>query len=84
MFCLQDFVVLIVTYHPEWRLRRDTKKTRGIIILALRTMLNLMRPDAEQMEAAITNFMDDMEKQEHGGFTHVHTFLSKLPVPVHT
>ena len=45
---------------------------------------DLMRPDAEQMEAAMTNFMDDMEKQEHGGFTHLHTFLSKLPVPVHT
>ncbi len=28
--------------------------------------------------------MDDMEKQEHGCFTHIHTFLSKLPVPVHT
>ncbi len=45
---------------------------------------DLIRPDAEQMEVAITNFMDDMEKQEHGGFTHIHTFLSKLPVPVHT
>ena len=45
---------------------------------------DLIRPDAEQMEAAITNFMDYMEKQEHGGFTHIHTFLSKLPVPVHT
>ncbi len=44
---------------------------------------DLMRPDAEQM-AVITNFMDDMEKQEHGGFTHIHTFISKLPVPVHT
>ncbi len=43
-----------------------------------------MRPDAEQMEEAISNFMYDMEKHEHGGFTHVHTFLSKLPVLVHT
>ncbi len=43
-----------------------------------------MRPDAEQMEGAISNFMDDMEKQEHGGFTHIHTFLSKLPLPLHT
>ncbi len=47
---------------------------------------DLMRPDAEQMEdlEAIGNFMDDMEKQEHGCFTHIHTFLSKLPVPLHT
>ena len=43
-----------------------------------------MRPDAEQMEEAIGNFMHDMEKEEHGGFTHIHTLLSKLPVPVHT
>ncbi len=61
----------------------DTKKTREILILALRNA-DLMRPDAEKMEEAITNFMDDMEKQEHGCFSHIHTFLSKLPVPVHT
>ncbi len=28
-----------------------------------------MKPDAEQMEEAIGNFMDDMEKQEHGCLT---------------
>ncbi len=44
---------------------------------------DLTRPHAEQMEEAIGNFMDDMEKLEHFGFTHIHTFLSKLPVPVH-
>jgi hypothetical protein len=26
--------------------------------------------------------MDGMEKQEHGCFKQIHTFLSKLPVPV--
>jgi hypothetical protein len=26
---------------------------------------DLMRPDAKQMEAAISNFMNGMEKQEH-------------------
>ena len=45
---------------------------------------DFMRPDAEQMEEAIGNFMDDMEKQEQGGFTHLHTLLSKMPVPVYT
>ena len=34
----------------------------------------LMRPDAEQMEDAIGNFMDDMEKQEHGLAAASHTF----------
>jgi hypothetical protein len=45
---------------------------------------DFIRPDSEQMEEAISKFMDGMEEQEHGGFKQRHTFLSKLPVPVQT
>ncbi len=33
---------------------------------------------------AISKFLDGVEEQEHDGFKQMHTFLSKLPVPVQT
>jgi hypothetical protein len=45
---------------------------------------DFIRPDAQGMEEAIRKFLNGIEKQEHGCFKHIHTFLSKLPVPVHT
>ncbi len=45
---------------------------------------DFIRPDAEGTEEAISKFWDGKEEQEHGGFKQMHTFLSKLPVPVHS
>ncbi len=44
---------------------------------------DFIRPDAEEMEEAISKLMDGIEKQKCGVFNHIHTFLSKLPVPQH-
>ncbi len=40
------------------------------------------RPDADDMEEAITKFLDGMEGQEHSGFKDLHRFLGSLPLPV--
>jgi hypothetical protein len=39
------------------------------------------RPDAEEMEEAITKFFDGMEGQERSGFKGLHRFLGQLPCP---
>ena len=40
------------------------------------------RPDADDMEEAITKFLDGMEVQERSGFKDLHRFLGRLPLPV--
>jgi hypothetical protein len=40
------------------------------------------RPDADNMEEAITKFLDRMEGQELSGFKDLHRFLGRLPLPV--
>jgi hypothetical protein len=40
------------------------------------------RPDADDMEEAITKFLDGMEGQERSGFKDLHRFLGRLPLPV--
>ena len=40
------------------------------------------RPDADDMEEAITKFLDGMEGQECSGFKDLHRFLGSLPLPV--
>ena len=40
------------------------------------------RPDADDMEEAITKFLDGMEGQERSGFKDLHRFLGSLPLPV--
>ncbi len=40
------------------------------------------RPDADDMEEAITKFLDAMEGQERSGFKDLHRFLGRLPLPV--
>ncbi len=40
------------------------------------------RPDADDMEEAISKFLDGMEGQEHSGFKDLHRFLGRLPLPV--
>jgi hypothetical protein len=40
------------------------------------------RPDADDMEEAITKFLDGMEGQERSGFKDLHRFLGCLPLPV--
>ncbi len=42
------------------------------------------RPDAAQTEEAINKFLSGLESQEHAGFDRLHSFLSRLPVPVAT
>ena len=37
------------------------------------------RPDADDMEEAITKFLDGMEGQERSGFKDLHRFLGRLP-----
>ncbi len=69
---------------PEVETQTGQKQDKGDPNPCPEDDADLMRPDAEEMEEAITNFMDDMMKQEHGCFRHIHTFLSKLPVHVHT
>jgi hypothetical protein len=40
------------------------------------------RPDTEDMEEAISKFMEGMEQQEHAGYNALHKLLQGLPVPV--
>jgi hypothetical protein len=40
------------------------------------------RPDADDMEEAITKFLDGMEGQERSGFKDLHRFLDRVPLPV--
>jgi hypothetical protein len=40
------------------------------------------RPDADDMEEAITKFLDGMEGQEHSGFKDLHIFLGCLHCPL--
>ena len=40
------------------------------------------RPDAEDMEEAISKFMEGMKQQEHTGYNALHKLLQGLPVPV--
>ena len=40
------------------------------------------RPDTEDMEEAISKFMEGMEQQEHTGYNSLHKPLQSLPVPV--
>jgi hypothetical protein len=40
------------------------------------------RPDADDMEEAITKFLGGMEGQERSGFKDLHRFLGCLPLPV--
>jgi hypothetical protein len=40
------------------------------------------RPDADDMEEAITKFLDGMEGQERSGFKDLHRFLGRVPLPV--
>jgi hypothetical protein len=40
------------------------------------------RPNADDMEEAITKFLDGMEGQERSGFKDLHRFLGCLPLPV--
>jgi hypothetical protein len=40
------------------------------------------RPDADNMEEAITKFLDGMEGQERSAFKDLHRFLGCLPLPV--
>ena len=40
------------------------------------------RPDADDMEEAITRFLHGMEGQERSGFKDLHRFLGCLPLPV--
>ena len=40
------------------------------------------RPDADEIEEAITKFLDGMEGQERSGFKDLHRFLGRLPLPV--
>jgi hypothetical protein len=40
------------------------------------------RPDADDMEEAITKFLAGMEGQERSGFKDLHRFLGCLPLPV--
>ena len=39
------------------------------------------RPDKEEMEQAIENFLSKLEKQERSGFRDLKTLLSELPWP---
>ena len=39
------------------------------------------RPDAEEMEAAISKFLDAMPALELDGFQHLHKQLARLPLP---
>ena len=39
------------------------------------------RPDKEEMEEAIENFLSRLEKQEQRGFRDLKTLLSELPCP---
>ena len=39
------------------------------------------RPDKEEMEEAIENFLSRLEKQEQRGFKDLKTLLSELPCP---
>ncbi len=39
------------------------------------------RPDKEEMEEAIENFLSRLEKQEQSGFRDLKTLLSELPLP---
>ena len=39
------------------------------------------RPDKEEMEEAIENFLSRLEKQEERGFRDLHRLLSELPLP---
>ena len=52
---------------------------RGITIPVQRTK---GRPDADEIEEAITKFLDGMEGQERSGFKDLHRFLDGLPLPV--
>jgi hypothetical protein len=40
------------------------------------------RPDADDMEEAITKFLDGIEGQERSGFKDLHRFLCSLPLPI--
>ena len=40
------------------------------------------RPDADDMEEAITKFLDEKKGQERSGFKDLHRFLGRLPLPV--
>jgi hypothetical protein len=40
------------------------------------------RPDADDMEEAITKFLDGIEGQERSGFKDLRRFLGRLPLPV--
>ncbi len=40
------------------------------------------RPDADDMEEAITKFFYGMEGQERSGFKDLHRFLGRLPLPI--
>ena len=40
------------------------------------------RPDSEEMEEAISKFMEGMEQQESAGFNALHRLLQCLPLPV--
>jgi hypothetical protein len=39
------------------------------------------RPDADDMEEAITKFLDGMEGQDCSGFKDLHRFLGQFPCP---
>jgi hypothetical protein len=39
------------------------------------------RPTAEEMEQAISKFLDDMPALESNGYQQLHSHLAKLPVP---
>jgi hypothetical protein len=39
------------------------------------------RPDAAEMEEAIGNFINGLERQEQSGYNDLHSLLSKLPFP---
>ena len=39
------------------------------------------RPGAEDMDEAITKFLDGLEGQERSGFKDLHRFLGRLPCP---
>ncbi len=39
-------------------------------------------PDVDNLEEAITKFLDGMEVQERSGFKDLHRFLGYVPLPV--